>query len=126
VGKGDDRPKGCGRLVLIWLASALAVGFTSWLLPGVTVASIFPTAFVVALVVGLVNAVVRPLLVVLTFPVTVVTLGLFLLVINGLMLELADRLVDGFAVDGLLSAILGSIVLSIATSVLQRVFDVDE
>lgn len=122
----DKRPSGCGRLILVWLASALAVGFTSWLLPGVTVASIFPTAFVVAFVVGAANAVVKPVLVVLTLPVTVVTLGAFLLVINGLMLELADRMIDGFAVDGLVWAIIGSVVLSIATGVLQRFFDVDD
>ena len=122
----DKRPSGCGRLILVWLASALAVGFTSWLLPGVTVASIFPTAFVVAFVVGAANAVVKPVLVVLTLPVTVVTLGAFLLVINGLMPELADRMIDGFAVDGLVWAIIGSVVLSIATGVLQRFFDVDD
>ncbi len=118
----DKRPSGCGRLLLTWLASALAVAFTAWLLPGVHVVDVFPTTLWVALVIGLANAFVRPLLVLLTLPVTIVTLGLFLLVVNGLMLEIADWAVDGFTVDGLLWAVVGSVILSLATGVLGRVF----
>ena len=120
----DRRPSGCGRLLLTWIASALAVAFTAWLLPGVHVADVFPTTLWVALAIGLANAFVRPILVLLTLPATIVTLGLFLLVLNGLMLELADWMVDGFVVDGLLWAVLGSIILSLSTGVLERVLGV--
>ncbi len=122
----DKRPSGCGRLLLVWIASALAVAFTAWFLPGVHVEALFPTTLWVALAIGLVNAFVRPLLILLTLPATILTLGLFLLAVNGLMLMLADKMVDGFAVDGFLWAVLGSIVLSISTGVLQRLLGVKD
>ncbi len=124
--KRKSRPSGCGRLVLTWLAAALAVVFTAWLLPGVHVKGLFPAAFLAAAIIGFGNAIVRPFLIVVTLPVTLLTMGLFLLVINGLMLELADLFLAGFQVDGLLWAALGSIVLSVATTALERMFGVEE
>jgi len=126
MGKKDDKPRGCGRLLLTWLASALAVAATAYLLPGVHVASLWPAAFGAAIVIGLANAVVRPFMIVITLPATLLTMGLFLLVINGLMLELADYFLDGFTVDGLLWAIAGSVVLSVVSTILEHVFNVDD
>jgi putative membrane protein len=77
-------------------------------------------ALAAAFVLGLVNAVVRPLFVVLTFPITIVTLGLFLLVINGLLLLLVDAIVPGFHVNGFLGAVVGSILISIVSGILTR------
>lgn len=109
-------------ILATWLVSALSVSATAWLLPGVHIASFFPDALLASLVIGLVNAVVRPLLVLLTLPVTLLSLGLFLLVINGLMLLLADHLLDGFAVDGLIWSVIAALVLSVVSSVLGGVF----
>lgn len=106
---------------MTWGVSAAAVTATSWLLPGVHVDAFWPDAMIAALGIGLVNALVRPLLVLLTLPLTVLTLGLFLLVVNGLSLQLAAWFLDGFHVAGLLSGILGALVLSIGTGVLERV-----
>ena len=93
---------------------ALGLWLAAQIVPGVEVRSV-GTLIVAALLLGVVNAVVRPILVVLTLPITLVTLGLFLLVINGLMIELVARLLDGFHVAGLWSAILASIVVSITS-----------
>lgn len=82
-------------------------------------ANFWPVALQVSLVIGLANALVRPLVVLLTLPVTVLTLGLFLLVINGAMLLLADWALLGFAVDGWLWAIIGAVVLSVVSSILD-------
>jgi putative membrane protein len=108
---------GCLGLVVMWLASAAAVWLTAELLPGVQVAG-FGAALGVAVVLGLLNALVRPVLVILTFPVTVLTLGLFLLVINAAVVGLAAWLLAGFAVDDFLSALLAAVVLSVLSTLL--------
>lgn len=87
------------------LAIAVAAGFAAWLLPNVTINGI-ETAVIVALVFAILNAIVRPILVLLTIPITILTLGLFLLVINIIIVKLTDALIDGFAVRGWLSALL--------------------
>lgn len=112
--------RGCSGALATWVLSAAAVYLTAWLLPGVNVSG-FGRALVVALVIGLLNALVRPVLVVLTLPVTVLTLGLFLLVINASMLGLAAWLLEGFSVAGFGSALLGSLVLTVVTAVLDGV-----
>ncbi|MBV7528746.1 phage holin family protein [Chitinophaga sp. sic0106] len=100
------------------LVSAIAAMFTAYLLkPAVKVDS-FVTALILALVLAILNALVKPLLVLLTFPVTIVTLGLFLFVINALIILLASKLVPGFKVDGFWWALLFSIVMTIINSVL--------
>lgn len=96
------------RLLLRWLLSALALIGITYLVPGIHVSG-FLVALVAALVIGIVNALVRPLLILLTLPVTVLTLGLVLLVINALLFGLAARLVPGFRVDGVGAAVLGSL-----------------
>lgn len=104
------------RFVLRWFVSALGLFLTAMIVPGIHVDS-FGAALIAALVIGILNVLVRPILVLLTLPVTVVTLGLFLLVINGITLRLAANLVAGFSVSGWTSAIIGAIVLTIVTSI---------
>jgi len=99
--------------------SAVAAMFTAYLLkPAVKVES-FTTALILALVLAILNAIVKPLLVVLTFPVTILTLGLFLFVINAIIILLAAKLVPGFRVDGFWWALLFSIIMAIINSVLS-------
>ena len=103
-----------GKLLLVWLINAISLIAVAYLLPGIAVES-FLTALVAALVLGLVNAVIRPILVLLTLPVTLVTLGLFILVINGLLFWFVGSFISGFVVSGLLSGILGAIVYSLVS-----------
>jgi putative membrane protein len=105
-------------LLLRWLLSALALLAVAYLYPGVRVESFFSAA-VAALVLGLVNALIRPVLVVLTLPVTIITLGLFLFVINALLFWLVAEIVKGFAVQGFVSALVGSILYSLITLVVS-------
>ncbi|PJB31011.1 MAG: hypothetical protein CO109_12240 [Deltaproteobacteria bacterium CG_4_9_14_3_um_filter_65_9] len=102
-------------------ANAVAILLISYLLPQVVAVDGVMAALAAAFVLGLVNAVVRPLFVLLTLPVTVVTLGLFLLVINGLLLGLVSYIVPGFHVNGFLGAVVGSILLSVVSWILTRV-----
>jgi len=106
------------RLLLNWILSALAVWIVSQVVPGIHVNSAM-TALIAALVIGLVNATIGFLIKILTFPLTLITLGLFWFVINALMLELASVLVRGFEVHGFLAAFIGAIVLSIVSSILH-------
>jgi len=101
-------------------ANAVAILLIGYLLPQVVSADGVMAALAAAFVLGLVNAVVRPLFVLLTLPITVVTLGVFLLVINGLLLWLVATIVPGFHVNGFLGAVAGSILLSIVSWVLTR------
>jgi len=107
------------KFVTHLIVSSLAVLISAYLLPGVHVDGIL-TAILVAVVLSFLNSIVKPLIVLLTIPVTVVTFGFFLLVINALMILLADRLVDGFKVGGFWWALIFSLVLSFITSVLNK------
>ena len=106
------------RLILNWLLSALAVWIVSRFVPGIYVNGPM-AALIAALVIGLINATIGFVLKILTFPLTILTLGLFWFVINALMLELASALVPGFEVRGFFAAFVGAIVLSIVSSVLH-------
>lgn len=108
---------GCTGLLVMWLASAAAVWLTAELVPGVSIAS-FWTALGVAFVLGFLNTVVRPILVFLTLPVTLLTLGLFLLVVNAAVLGLSAWFVPGFTIGGFGSAVLASLVLALVSSVI--------
>lgn len=99
------------RLILKWLLSALALLAVTYLYSGVQVSS-FTSALIAAAVIGLLNMVVRPVLVILTLPVTVVTLGLFLFIINALMFWAASGLLQGFTVTGFAAALIGSLIYS--------------
>lgn len=108
------------KFILRLLLSALAVVLLANILPGVHVAT-YGIAILVALVISLLNMLVKPLLVILTLPVTILTLGLFLLVINALIILLASSLVSGFNVDGFWWALLFSLLLSVLQSILFTV-----
>jgi putative membrane protein len=103
-------------LLARWILNAAALLLVAYLYPGVTVAG-FWAAMLAALVLGLVNALIRPLLILLTLPVTVLTLGLFLFVINALMFWLVAEIVSGFQVKGFVAALLGSLLYSLITLV---------
>lgn len=104
--------------ILIQLVvGALAVFITSYILPGVGVDS-YITAIIVAALIALLNITIKPLLIILTIPITILTLGLFLLVINALIILIAAELIPGFAVDGFWWALLFSFILSIINSLL--------
>ena len=106
------------KLILRWLLLAAALLLVAYLYPGVTVKS-FTAAMIAALVLGLLNTIVRPLLVMLTLPVTLLTLGLFLVVINALMFWAAAGVIDGFAVNGFVAALVGSLIYSLCGMVID-------
>ncbi len=105
------------KLILRVLLSTIAVVILSKVLPNVSVDS-YQTAVIVAVVISLLNFIVKPIMVILTFPITIVTLGLFLLVINAAIILLADHFIDGFEVNGFLWALLFSLLLSFLQSIL--------
>ena len=100
------------KLLIVWLINALALLALPYVVPGVQVDS-FGTALVAALALGLVNTLIRPVLVLLTLPITLVTLGLFVFVINGLLFWFVASFLKGFYVAGFWSAVLGAIVYSL-------------
>lgn len=102
------------RFLAHWLIVTIALAAAAWLLPRVAIAS-WPALLIAALVLGFVNAVVRPILVLLTFPITILTFGLFYLVVNGAAFGLAALVVPGFAVVGCGWAILGALVVSLCS-----------
>jgi putative membrane protein len=102
------------RLLVVWLINALALIAVAYLMPSISVAT-FGAALVAALVLGLVNAVVRPVLVLLTLPVTVLTLGLFIFVINGLLFWMVGTWLEGFAVAGFWAGVFGAILFSLVS-----------
>jgi putative membrane protein len=106
------------RLLLAWLINAFALIAVAYLMPGISVAS-FTTALVAALVLGLVNAVVRPVLVLLTLPVTILTLGLFIFVLNGLLFWFVGSFIQGFVVAGFWAGVFGAIVFSLISWLLS-------
>jgi putative membrane protein len=113
------------KYILRLLLSAVAVVVLSKVLPNVSVDT-YVTALIVALALSLLNFIVRPILVILTLPVTIITFGLFLLVINAIIIKLADHFVDGFNVDGWVWAIVFSLLLSVLQSILFSVFKSDK
>jgi len=107
------------NLILRILILIASVFVASRIIPGVEIDS-NETLFIVAILVGVVNAFVKPILVVLTLPLTIITLGIFLLVLNGLLVLALSAIIPGFMVSGLLAAILFSIVVSVISSVLNN------
>lgn len=104
------------RLILIWCCNALALLAVAYLLPGIRVDG-FTSALIAALVLGLINTLLRPLLILLTLPVTVLTLGLFILVINGLLFWFAGSVLRGFEVSGFWVGVMGALLYSILSYV---------
>lgn len=107
------------EILLVWILNAVALLIVAYILPGINVAS-FGAALIAALVLGLLNTLVKPVLILLTLPITVVTLGLFLLVLNALVFWFAGSVLKGFQVNGFWWAMLGALVYSIVSSLLSR------
>jgi putative membrane protein len=108
------------RLLLVWLINAVALFFVPYLMSSITVDS-FVTALIAALVLGLINTIIRPLLILLTLPATVLTLGLFIFVINGLLFWFVGSFVTGFHVGGFWPAVGGAILYSIISWALSAI-----
>ncbi|HEX7408324.1 MAG TPA: phage holin family protein [Candidatus Binatia bacterium] len=98
-------------LIIRWVTTALALWLTSFIVKGIAIEGI-GSLFFAAVVLGIFNAVLRPLVLLITFPINLVTLGLFTLVINGAMLKLTSEVVRGFSVTGFWSAVIGALLLS--------------
>ena len=105
-------------LLLKWLALSLIILFVGWVVPGITISS-FVTALIASIVIALVNLVIKPILVLLTLPINILTLGLFILVINALLFMFVAYLVPGVEVDGFWSAFLRALILSILSIVIS-------
>lgn len=104
-------------ILISWLVSALAILVTAYILPGVHISSFF-TALATAVVLGIINSILKPILLLLTLPINILTLGLLTFVINALLVLLAAQIVPGFKVDGFWWALAFSVVLSIVNSFL--------
>jgi len=109
------------RFLIHWLVIALALWVTAYILPGVHIESNQALA-IAAVVLGLVNALVRPILTILTLPITILTLGLFYLLVNGFTFLLASKVVPGFGVSGYWWAVLGALIVSIVSSFVGSFF----
>ena len=105
-------------ILVRWGLNALALILVAWLLSGIQVT--WGAAIIAALVIGVLNAVVGPILKILTFPITIVTLGLFLLVINAFLFWIVSAVVPGFSVNGFWTVVIGSILYSIFTTIIAR------
>lgn len=108
------------KLILNWVIGAIVIIISAYLLPGVMVEG-FISALVLAVVLGAINMFIKPILIVLTLPINILTLGLFSLVINALLIMLASAIVPGFSVAGFWWALAFSLVLSIVTAVLSKI-----
>jgi putative membrane protein len=108
------------KLVAAWIVNALTLLALPYVIPSIQVAG-FGTALLVAVVLGLINTLLRPLLILLTLPATLLTLGLFIFVINALLFQLAGYLVDGFNVGGFWPALLGSLAYSLISWLLSAI-----
>ena len=110
------------KLILKWLLSAAALLFVAYIYDGVSLKG-YQAALIAAFVIGLLNTLVRPILVILTLPVTVVTVGLFLFVINALMFWSAAYLLDGFNVTGFWAAMIGSLIYSVLSMIINSALE---
>ncbi|MEL4894050.1 phage holin family protein [Crocosphaera sp. Alani8] len=110
------------QFILTWIITALSLLITAYLIPGITITG-FAVAAIATFVMGLINAVVKPILLLFTLPLTILTLGLFLLVVNAISFSLVSYLTPGFTVDTFFDALFGSIILSIISSFLGNIFE---
>lgn len=106
------------KLLIALVINTLALLITDYLIPGIDIVNI-QTAIVAAIILGLVNTFIKPILLFLTFPLTLLTLGLFVFIVNAIMLFLTSFIVDGFNISGWLPAILGAVVLSVVSTILS-------
>ena len=106
------------KLLITWLASALAILLSAWLVPGVYISG-FGSALIAAIVLGVVNAIIRPILIVLTLPINILTLGLFTLVINAAMVALSAAVLPGFSISSFWTAVLFSLILTVIDWIIE-------
>jgi putative membrane protein len=106
------------HLILVWLINTVSLIAVAYLMPGVVVQSLF-TALIAAMVLGFVNTLIRPVLILLTLPATILTLGLFIFVINGLLFWLVGSFIQGFMVQGFWAGFFGAIVYSLISWLLS-------
>jgi putative membrane protein len=109
------------RFLFIWLTLAVAIGLTAWLLPGVEINGGFGSLILISAVFGFVNAILGTIVKLLTMPLTVMTLGLFALVVNALMLQITDWWLDKLDVDGFLTSLVATVLISLFSTILQVV-----
>ena len=109
------------QFLITWLATAVSLIVTAFVVPGFAVVS-FTSALIGAAVLGLVNAVVKPILILFTLPLTILTLGLFLLVVNAIALGLVSYLTPGFIITGFFPAVFGSVVLTFISAAIDWLF----
>ncbi len=102
-----------------WIVSAMVIFSIAYILPGTTVVD-FTAALVVALVLGIINALLKPVFLILTLPINILTLGLFTFILNALLIILVSNIVPGFVVDGFLAALIFGIVLSVVNTVVHN------
>ena len=107
------------NMIIRWALYALIIVFIAWLVPGISVAN-FVTALLVCLIIGLINIFIRPLIEFISLPVTFLTFGLFAFVINAGLLWLAGYITPGFEVNGFISALLGSLILSVLSTIIDN------
>ena len=107
------------KIILHWLVSAISIAIAAYLLPGVHLSGIV-AALILAVVLGIINAFIRPLLILLTLPLSILTLGLFTLIINAVLIMLAARIVPGVSIDGFLWALAFGVVLALVHAFLKR------
>jgi putative membrane protein len=108
------------RLLVIWILNAVALLAIAHIVPGIEVAGV-SSALISVLILAFINTLIRPLIIVLTLPVTVLTLGFFIFVINGVLFWLAGSLLPGFHVNGFMNAVLGAILYSVVSWILHAV-----
>ncbi len=109
------------RLIRNILITAISLLVAGYVVPGFTVINL-TTAIIAALILGVVNTIIKPILLLLTLPINVLTLGLFTYIVNALMLMLTAGFIGGFAISGLLAALLGSLVISVTSYLLNTIF----
>ncbi len=109
------------QFLLTWLATAVSLIITAFVVPGFAIVS-FSSAILGAAILGLVNAVVKPILIIFTLPLTILTLGLFLFVVNAISLGLVSYLTPGLLVNGFFPALFGSIVLTVVSGFVNQIF----
>jgi len=110
------------QFLLTWLITAVSFLITDYLIPGISVDG-FTAAAIAAIVLGLVNAIVKPILILFTLPLTILTLGLFLLVVNAISFSLVGYFTPGVEINGFFNALFGSIILSLVSGFLSQIFD---
>lgn len=108
-------------LLLRWILNTLALYVVALFVPGIDYTGTFPMLFIASLVLGLLNAIVRPVLVILTLPITILTLGLFLLVLNAAMLALTAWMIPDLHIDGFIPAFVGALILSVVSFFTSRI-----